>query len=256
MYFLWRTKPRAVLGTDKNWIPFNDLQKRAGEILALSTDEDARRLQRTEFPKDNISVLNRKTFLQKTKLKNMPVVKPVAFGTLQGPGQSDKPMLYNDYLDSLCATVSPTDNGAVFPPANLRETFDTPLIQRLTTLLEDVQQGITALTEEEQRLRDEIRQFDLLTSDFIHQLEMCIMSDEEYVTLAKNLRNSRIARRQRKNELAAVLLVKDLFQPVEKADAKDCLKAIHNLGKQEYHCRVLSDETIRKQKQEQRRTAG
>ena len=82
------------------------------------------------------------------------------------------------------------------------------------------------------------------------------MSDEEYVTLAKNLRNSRIARRQRKNELAAVLLVKDLFQPVEKADAKDCLKAIHNLGKQEYHCRILSDETIRKQKQEQRRTAG
>lgn len=256
MYFLWRTKPRAVLGRDKNWIPYTELQKRAGEILAFSTDEDARRLQQTEYPKDNVSVLNRKTFLQKTKLKNMPVVKPVTFGTLQSPDKSDRPMLYNDYLDKLCATVAPIGSGAVFPPANLRETFDTPLIQRITSLLEDVQQGITALVEEEQRLRDEIRQFDLLTSDLIHQIEMCGMSDEEYVVIAKSLKESRVARRQRKNELATVLLAKDLFQFIEKADVKDCLHAISNLRKQEYHCRVLSDEAIQQQKKALQRTVG
>lgn len=256
MYFLWKTKPRAVLSKDKNWIPFTDLQTRAGEILAFSTDEDARRLQQAEFSKDNVSVLNRKTFLQKTKLKNLPVVRPVTFGTLQSPVDTDRPIPYNEYLDKLCATVAPAGGGAMFPPANVRETFDTPLIQRILMLLEDVQQGIAALPEEELRLRDEIRQFDLLTSDLIHQIEMCPLGDEECVIIARSLKECRIARRQRKNELATVLLAKDLFQSIEKADVKDCLRSIGNLGKQEYHCRILSDEAIREQKKELRRTAG
>ena len=42
MYFLWKNKPRAVLGHALNWIPGNEIRKRIEEVGCFMTAEDAR----------------------------------------------------------------------------------------------------------------------------------------------------------------------------------------------------------------------
>ena len=69
MYFLWRNKPRAVLGLNMKWIAPGDVEKEFERVMAFSTADGARSFQEKEFARMGVSVINRKTFQQKTKIK-------------------------------------------------------------------------------------------------------------------------------------------------------------------------------------------
>lgn len=248
MYFLWRNKPRAVLGLNMNWIAPGSVEKEFDKVMAFSTSDSARSVLEKEFAHMGVSVINRKTFQQKAKIKKMPLFRTVEVQPGLDKGSNAESTSYADYLDNLYAGSVPGDSSVVFPPSNLRETFDTPLINRIRKMLTDLQTGTEALEDEGERLRMEIRNIDLLISDRIHQVEMTPLSSEESLFFTNELRRIRIERRRKKNELVAVLLTKDLFQTIEKAQVKDVLKEIERLGKQEYHCRILreDDEIIRR----------
>lgn len=250
MYFLWRNKPRSVLGLDMKWIDPAEIEKESDKVMAFSTADGARKVQEKEFAHMGVSVINRKTFQQKTKIKKMPVFHTVALQPILEIESDIKSASYADYLDNLCSTSVPADGSVVFPPSNLRETFDTPLINRILKMLIDLQTGTEALEDERERLQREIRNIDLLISDRIHQVEMMPFSSEESVYFTSELRKIRIERRRKKNELMAVILTMDLFQTMEKSSVKDTVKEIEKLGKQEYHCRVLqeNDEIVRRHK--------
>lgn len=256
MYFLWRNKPRAVLGVGREWIPIADLPQRLDNVVAFSTAREARALQQGEYSRAGTSVLNRKTFQQKTKLSTLPVFKTFDSEGASPPDLGEKPMYYADYLDKLCATVAPSSNTVVFPPSNLKEIFDTPLILQIKKLLTDIQEGIVALEDEETRLRDEIRHLDLLTADRIHEVEMDVLAPEECVMFVAALHEKQIERRKRKNELATVMIAKDLLQVLDKSDFKDGLREIEKLGKQEYHCRVLTEDDPLIKRKHIKKTAG
>ena len=194
MYFLWRNKPRSVLGLDMKWIDPAEIEKESDKVMAFSTADGARKVQEKEFAHVGVSVINRKTFQQKTKIKKMPVFHTVA---LQPILESDtKSTSYADYLDNLCTTSVAADGSVVFPPSTLRETFDTPLINRIRKMLIALRTGTEALKDERERLQSEIRNIDLLISDRIHQVEMMPLSSEESVYFTSELRKIRIERRR------------------------------------------------------------
>lgn len=248
MYFLWRNKPRAVLGLNMKWIAPGDVEKEFNSVMAFPTAESARSLQEKDFAHMGVSVINRKTFQQKTKIKKMPLFHTVAVQSVLDKGNDVKSSSYADYLDYLCVSSIPAESSVVFPPSNLRETFDTPLINRIRKMLTDIQTGTEAMEDERERLLQEIRSIDLLISDRIHQVEMMQLTPEESVYFTSELRKIRIERRKKKNELTAVLLTKDLLQTIERSAVKDTIKEIEKLGKQEHHCRILreNDEIVKR----------
>lgn len=77
MYFLWRGKPRSVLGNNCEWIPAQEIESRIDGIMVFSTAEGARNIQKKDFSKENVSVINKKTFQQKTKMRKLPGFKTI-----------------------------------------------------------------------------------------------------------------------------------------------------------------------------------
>lgn len=149
-------------------------------------------------------------------------------------------MVYSDYLEHLHFEAPADERGVVFPPSNLSETTNTPLIVQAQKVLQEVLLEADTLEETEARLRKEIRAFDLLNSDRLHQIEMYELSDVECIRLVRAMRNAQIQRRKRKNELDAVLALKAVLINLDKHVVMSGLKTIDSLGKREYHCRILT----------------
>ena len=90
-------------------------------------------------------------------------------------------------------------------------------------------------------MRDKVRQLDLITSDRLHQAEFYDLSDEAAAEYVAALKENQVLRRRYKNELAAVLVAKEALRGVDCSGLEDALKQIAALGKQSYHCRVLTE---------------
>ncbi len=241
MYFLWKNKPRSVLGHALNWIPASEIQKRLDEVGCFTSAEEARMYMQTNFPRSGVSVLNRKVFQQKVKTRKTPQFKPIAYTMPEkGPAPEDGHLVYADYLDRLVGDAVPGANTVVFPPANIEKTSRTELISNVRLLLETVQRGLESLDEQEDDLRDKIRQLDLATSDRLHQAELHELDDEACKAYVATLKENLILRRRYKNELQAVQAAKDVLKSVSEADTKAGLQQIEDLGSQSYHCRVLT----------------
>ena len=114
------------------------------------------------------------------------------------------------------------------------------MISNVRLLLKTVQRGLESLDEQEDDLRDKIRQLDLVTSDRLHQAELYEMDDEACKAYVDALKENLILRRRYKNELQAVQAAKDVLKLVSEADTKAGIQQIEDLGSQSYHCRVLT----------------
>ena len=107
MYFLWRNKPRAVLGHALNWIPGNEINKRLEEVGCFLTMDDARACLQANYPRSGVSVLNKKVFQQKIKTKKLPQLKVIEF-TLPDKGMScDGYLVYAEYLERVVGDAVP-----------------------------------------------------------------------------------------------------------------------------------------------------
>lgn len=127
MYFLWRTKPQphAVLGVDGQWLPTDTLKENMDKVMAFTTTDGARLVQQRDFPKEKTSVINKRTFQQRLKLKKMPVFHTVNIQAQTEPEDGGEKLHYMDYLDRLSAN-SPSSGKVVIPPSNMKETFEPP----------------------------------------------------------------------------------------------------------------------------------
>lgn len=241
MYFLWKNKPRAVLGYTLSWIPSNEICKRIEEVGCFATCEDARSYLQANFPRSGVSVLNKKVFQQKIKMKKLPQFKTIEFVRPDMEAAGDGHLIYAEYLERVVGDSAPGANTVIFPSANVSETSETDLIKDVRTLLEQISRGISSLTEQEDILRDKVRQLDLITSDRLHQVEFYDLTEEAASAYITALKENQVLRRRYKNELTAVLAAKEVLRGVSGAEMEEGLKQIEALGKQSYHCRVLTD---------------
>lgn len=241
LYFLWKNKPRAVLGHAFNWIPGNEIGKRLEEVGCFMTADDARAYLQANYPRSGVSVLNKKVFQQKIKTKKLPQLKAIEFVPPDKGASGDGHLVYAEYLERVVGDAVPGANTVIFPPANVTETSSTELLRDVQSLLEQTQRGISSLTEREDILRDKVRQLDLITSDRLHQAEFYDLSDEAAAEYVAALKENQVLRRRYKNELAAVLVAKEALRGVDCSGLEDALKQIAALGKQSYHCRVLTE---------------
>ena len=232
MYFLWRNKPAAVLGKSGDWIPKPQINAKLEEVRFFSDPGEARYIQRSRYEKMGVSVLGEKSFKDKTHIKKLPVFKE-ANTAPEGDKQPDRMPNYCEYLDMLCEGSSAHDSRVVFPPANQEHTTGTPFMREVTGLLNSLADYLAALDSKEARLREEIRQLDLLNSDRLHQAELFELTEAESV--------AQIERRRRKNELITLLLSKEALKQVDLSSVRLSLRQIGNLERQEYKCRVLSE---------------
>ena len=242
MYFLWRGRPAAVLSKTGDWIAKEDVAKRLNEVRLFDNPGEARYIQRTRYSKRGVSVLGEKSFKEKTKIKKLPVCKEAVTATPEKEAETAARMVtYNEYLDIICEGDNGQFDRVVLLPANQDQTTDTPLIQETASLLASLEGYLLQIEKQEQRLNGEIRQLDLLISDRLHQAELLELSDEECASFVKNIHSVQIERRRRKNELTALLTCKELLNQVEPPEIKRAIRDIKNLGKQEYHCRVITE---------------
>lgn len=240
MYFLWRNKPSAVLGKSGDWIPKPQINSKLEEVRFFSDPGEARYIQRSRYEKMGVSVLGEKSFKDKTHIKKLPVFKE-ANTAPEGDKQPDRMPNYCEYLDMLCEGSSAHDSRVVFPPANQEHTTGTPFMREVTELLNSLTDYLAALDSKEARLREEIRQLDLLNSDRLHQAELFELSEEESIAFVKALHDAQVERRRRKNELITLLLSKEALKQVDLSSVRLSIRQIGNLERQEYKCRVLSE---------------
>ena len=241
MYFLWRGHPAAVLSKSGEWIPREDIAKHLNEVRPFGNSGEARYVQRTQYSKKGVSVLGEKSFKEKTKIKKLPVYKEVTNSKTEKRSEDPARMVtYNEYLEIICDGDSGQSDRVVLLPANQDQTMNTALIQETERLLTTLESYLLQIEKQEQRLNGEVRQLDLLISDRLHQAELFELNDEECVSFVKNLHSVQIERRRHKNELTALLTCKELLKQVEASEVKRAILDIRNLGKQEYHCRVVT----------------
>ena len=255
MYFLWKNKPRAVLGHALNWIPGNEISKRLEEVGCFLTADDARAYLQADYPRSGVSVLNKKVFQQKIKTKKLPRFKTIEFVPPDKGVPGDGHLVYAEYLERVVGDAVPGANTVVFPPANVSETSNTELLRDVRSLLEQVQRGISSLTEQEDILRDKVRQLDLITSDRLHQAEFYELSGETAAAYVSALKENQILRRRYKNELLAVQAAREVLRSINDGELEETLKQIDALGRQSYHCRVLTekDDVVKLTKQKNTR---
>lgn len=232
MYFLWKNKPCAVLGHALSWIPANEIPKRIEEVGCFMTCDNARAYLQANFPRSGVSVLNKKVFQQKIKTKKLPQFKTIEFVSPETGIHGNGHLVYADYLERLVGDAVPGANTVIFPPANISETSDTELIRDVHSMLERVALGISALTEQEDILRDKVRQLDLITSDRLHQVEFYELNEGAAAAYIAALKENQVLRRRYKNELAAVLAAKEVLRGINETEIEEGLKQIEALGKQ------------------------
>lgn len=240
MFFLWQNKPASVLSYSGVWIPKQEVQDRLNEVRIFANAGEARYVQRSRYSKRGVSVLGEKAFKDKTKVHKLPVCKE-AISQDDNSGGSDKMSTYSEYLDILCEGDGGHNSRVVFPSANQEQTTQTPLIQNIHGLLTKLDDFLAGLNTHEQRLNSEIRQLDLLISDRLHQAELFELSDEESAGFVKELRETQIERRRRKNELFALMSCKELLRQATLPDVKRTIHEIEALGQQRYRCKVLTE---------------
>lgn len=240
MYFLWRNKPAAVLGKSGDWIPKPQITSKLEDVCFFSDPGEARYIQRSRYEKMGVSVLGEKSFKDKTHIKKLPVFRETNTAP-EDDKQPDQIPSYCEYLDILCEGSSTYDSRVIFPPANQEHTIGTPFMCEVTGLLNSLADYLAALDSKEARLREEIRQLDLLNSDRLHQAELFELTEEESVAFVKALHDAQIERRRRKNELITLLLSKEALKQVDLSSVRLSLRQIGNLERQEYKCRVLSE---------------
>lgn len=255
MYFLWKNKPRAVLGHALNWIPGNEIIKRIEEVGCFMTAEDARAYLQANYPRSGVSLLNKKVFQQKIKTKKLPQLKVIEFVPPDKGVPGDGHLVYAEYLERVVGDAVPGANTVVFPPANVSETSNTELLRDVRSLLEQVQRGISSLAEQEDILRDKVRQLDLITSDRLHQAEFYELSGETAAAYVSALKENQILRRRYKNELLAVQAARGVLRSINDGELEETLKQLDALGRQSYHCRVLTekDDVVKLTKQKNTR---
>jgi len=254
LYVLWRNKPYAVLGKSGIWIPKTEISSKLDQVRFFEDAGEARFVQRTEYSKSGVSVLNQKAFKEKTHIKKLPVFKSTdsskgkkkqggrdGCNDMMSSGDLDRPCVYGEYLEKLCEGDCGQRTRVIFPPSNLEFTTGTPIQQQASTVLSDLLSHIAELEQKEQTLREEIRQLDLLNADRLHQVEMYELTDEECITFVHALHEAQLERRRRKNELSAILTEKEVLQRLDCDEMKQAVKTINSLGRQEYHCRVLPE---------------
>lgn len=255
MYFLWRNQPKAALGVNREWILIADIPLRIENVIAFPTVDEARIVQIDNFAGELTSVLNQKTFLQKTNLKKLPAFQLATEGT-QSSLAAKEMISYNINMEEFCDTVTQKADTVVFLPTNVKEAFETPLILQIKALMIDMAACIGALEVEESRLRDAIRYHDLLTVDRVHEVEMDCMTPDECVMFVSTMKKAQIQRRRCKNELTTVSIARSLLQDLELEDVKESLRKIEKLKKQEYHCRILTEEDQLMQRYKKKKTTG
>lgn len=244
MYFIWRNKPRSVLGHALNWIPGPEISKRLGEVGCFTSVDAAREYVRMHYPAGNVSVLNRKVFQQKNKTKKLPQFKPIEAAASGTDGPENGHLVYAEYLEKIVGKAAPGENTVTFPPANANETTGTEMIDSARHLLETVLNDVETLGEKELDLKDKIRQLDLVTSDRLHQAELCKLPDEMAPAFIAALRENLILRRRYKNELLAIQSAKEALDVLDAAAIKLGIQQIEGLGDQSYHCRVLTEKDV------------
>ena len=240
VYFLWRNKPAAVLGKNGDWIPKPQISKQLEEVRFFDDPGEARYIQRSRYEKMGVSVLGEKSFKDKTHIKKLPVFCEAAPKQVETDRPGHLPN-YCEYLDILCEGSTGHEGRVIFPPANKELTIGTPFMREVADLLNALSNYLAALDSKEARLREEIRQLDLLNSDRLHQVELFDLTDEESPAFVKALHDAQIERRRRKNELITLLLSKEALKQVDLASVRLSLRQIGELERQEYKCRVLNE---------------
>ena len=240
MYFLWQNKPAAVLGKSGDWIPKVKIPSMLEEIHIFQNPGEARYIQRTKYSKKGVSVLGEKAFKEKTHIKKLPVFREVPTA-LQESDSSERMYTDVEYLESLCEADVGCKNRIIFPAANQEQTTGTPFMREVLNLLNALGDYLAALDSKETRLREEIRQLDLLNSDRLHQVELYELTEEECTGFVWTLHEAQIERRRRKNELLSLLFSKEALKQVDLDAVKQAVGQIEALENQVYRCRVLTE---------------
>lgn len=241
MYFLWQGKPAAVLSKSGEWIPKREIPDRLEEVRMFENAGEARYVQRSKYSRKGVSVLGEKSFKDKTGIKKMPVFREATVQAKNDNPASEHAVTYCEYLDVLCEGDGGQSGRVIFPPANQELTIQTPLIQETEKLLLLLEEHLAKAEDQELRLGEEIRQLDLLISDRLHQSELYELSPDESISFAKDLHETQIERRRRKNEMFVLLVCKELLRQIELSEVKRAIREVESLGKQEYRCRILSE---------------
>lgn len=240
MYFLWQNKPAAVLAKNGDWIPKPKIPHMLDEVQIFDNPGEARHIQKTKYSRKGVSVLGEKSFKEKSRVKKLPVFREAS--PIPDEGRpADGPRTYSEYLELLCKGDCGNGSRVIFSPANQEQTTGTPFMQEVSRLLDAIADYLAALDSRESRLREEIRQLDLLNSDRLHQAELFELDEGECPAFVKALHDSQVERRRRKNELVSLLLSREALKAVDLAEVKRALKEIEALERQEYRCRVLTE---------------
>jgi len=241
VYFIWRKNPRSVLGHTFRWIPGNEIKKRMEEVGCFTSAEAARDYIQTHFPAGKISVVNHKVFQQKIKANKLPQFRIIETAMSEKTNKDDGCLTYTEYLEKISGRADLDKNTAVFPSANAERTSETEVITAMRHLLRTILEDMKTLKEKEIDLKDKILHLDLVTSDRLHQMELCELPEEACIAYIAALKENLILRRRYKNELLAIQAAKESLRGIDAASVKLGLQRIDELGKQKYHCRVLTE---------------